>query len=192
MPVSQLRWVTFVAFGIAAGLGALSAQTVNRWIFTMVGNPGVYENGISRPDPDTSHNGLPSVYVRSRIATPDDEGAFGQTVPGDSYRGKRVRFHAFVKVENVSSWAGLWMRIIQDAASFSASSVDDMKDRPLQGTKDWQQYDVVLDAMPNTALIAYGIRLHGSGTVWLGGDTKLEIVSQQVPTTGRLQFTIPR
>jgi hypothetical protein len=48
-----------------------------------------------------------------------------------NYLGKRVRFSAAVKTEDVQSWAGLWMRVDKGSQTVE---FDNMQDRPLKGT----------------------------------------------------------
>ena len=56
---------------------------------------------------------------------------------------------------------------------------DNMQDRPIMGTSDWQQYEVVLDVSENGVQIAFGILLAGKGQVWLD-EVQLELVSTPV------------
>lgn len=176
----MVRWTLLVILLCSPGV---YAQILNRWNFIMVGKPNDYQNGVGRPDPETTHNGAPSIYIRSRIALPEEEGTFIQTIDADPYRGKRIRFHAFVKSENVSTWAGLWMRIIFDPSTGSAIETDNMENRPIRGTTDWNEYAVVLNVAPMAARVAYGITLHGAGNIWLS-EAKVEVVGQEIPTTG--------
>ena len=61
-------------------------------------------------------------------------------------------------------------------------SFDNMQDRPIVGTTDWQKYEVILDVPEDGAQIAIGIVLSGKGQVWLS-NVQFEIVSSRVPTT---------
>jgi hypothetical protein len=60
---------------------------------------------------------------------------------------------------------------------------DNMQDRPITHTKDWQNYAVVLDVPQDATGIFFGVLLDGPGTVWLNGG-KVELVGSDVPTTG--------
>jgi hypothetical protein len=105
----------------------------------------------------------------------------------EPYQGKRVRFSANVKADNVADWAGLWMRI--DDVNHRTNGVskvlgfDNMQRRPIKGTGGWKSYSVVLDVPEAATGIALGILLSGSGAVWLNG-AKLEVVGNDVATTG--------
>jgi hypothetical protein len=42
-----------------------------------------------------------------------------------------------------------------------------MQDRPISGTRDWYDVDIVLNVPPESESISFGILLQGTGTVWL-------------------------
>jgi hypothetical protein len=94
---------------------------------------------------------------------------------------------AYVKAKDVENAAGLWMRIesIDGNGNYSLSS--DLMNRPIKGTNDWKQCEVVLD-VPNegSAAISFGAMLAGKGQVWVD-DFKFEIVDNSVKTTGRVR-----
>ncbi len=91
-----------------------------------------------------------------------------------------------MKSENVSDWAGLWMRIDGSATDPAKKTLafDNMMDRPIKGTTGWQSYEVVLDVPQNATGIFFGILLSGTGEVWLSG-VKFEVVDSTIPITGR-------
>lgn len=84
-------------------------------------------------------------------------------IPGD-YLGKRIIYSAYVKSENVNSWAGLWMRT--DSKKQSCLTFDNMQNRSIQGTNDWKKYEVVLDIPDSTTHISFGLLLAGTGKVY--------------------------
>ena len=103
-----------------------------------------------------------------------------QGIKADDYRGKRVRLSGYVKGENIAQYAGLWLRV--DGAGYSLN-FDNMSNRPIKGTTDWKKYEVVLDVPEESIAIAFGILLRGEGQVWID-DLQLEVVGQDMPTTG--------
>ncbi len=142
--------------------------------------PGSYETGI---DPQAMYNGHASACLRSK--EPVSAKFFGtlmQDFRADKYRGKRVRFSAFVKSEGIEGWAGLWMRV--DKGNEGGVAFDNMQDRPIKGTTGWQKYEVVLDVPQDATRISFGVLLAGPGTVWLNG-VNFEVVGSGVPTTGK-------
>ena len=63
---------------------------------------------------------------------------------------------------------------------------DNMQNRAIKGTTDWQFYEVVLDVAPEATAIAFGVLLSGAGRVWLN-DFQFEEVSNEVKTTSAQQ-----
>jgi hypothetical protein len=61
-------------------------------------DPASYEFGI---DQAIAHTGQASGFIRSKIDVPQGFGALMQHTVADSYRGKRVRFSAYLKTEGV-------------------------------------------------------------------------------------------
>lgn len=141
--------------------------------------PADYETGV---DPQASHNGFPSAYLKSKPTVGDGFGTLNQGFRSGQYAGKRVRLSAFVKAEGVGDWAGLWMRV--DSGSHRGVRFDNMQDRPIRGTTDWNPYKVVLDVPQDATNIAIGVLLNKSGTVWIN-SVKFEIVGDDVPATGK-------
>jgi hypothetical protein len=60
---------------------------------------------------------------------------------------------------------------------------DNMQNRAVKGTTDWQRYDVVLDVAEEAGAIAFGILLSGRGQGWISG-IRFEPVGRDVETTG--------
>ncbi|RSL35241.1 AraC family transcriptional regulator [Salibacterium salarium] len=146
------------------------------WIMTGEA-PSDYETGL---DNRIVHSGTYSAYLRSK-----DEKAWGfatlmQQIKSDRYRGERIRFSAFVKSEDVKGSAGLWMRI--DHSSGEVLAFDNMMNRPIKGTNEWNRYSVVLDVPVKSEVIAIGMLLNGHGHIWMD-DLCFEIVDETVPVT---------
>jgi hypothetical protein len=127
-----------------------------------------------------SQEGKASAYLASGTPPPDGFGTLMQSFGADSYRGRRLRMTGFVKAEAVDGWAGLWMRV--DGPQQPSLGFDNMQDRPIKGTGDWQRCDVVLDVPQESTQIAFGILLHGGGKVYLD-NVSFEVVPSSVPTT---------
>ncbi len=141
-----------------------------------------------RVDRTVKHTGKASGSIKSTATEPTWYGAFTQAFKPDDFRGKRLRMTAYVKSKDVENHAGLWMRIeaIDGKGNYSLSS-DFMGDRPIKGTNDWKQYEVVLDVpKEDSAQIFFGVLLAGKGQVWVD-DFKFEAVDKAVKTTGRVR-----
>jgi hypothetical protein len=113
----------------------------------------------------------------------DAFGTLMHMAPSSPYNGKRIRFTANVRTEDVQNGAGLWLRI--DGPGGSVLGFDNMMNRPILGTTAETQYAVVLDVPQNAAAIALGILIKGQGRAWIRAP-KVEIVGEDVPVTGTL------
>lgn len=152
-------------------------EKIKGW-FLSGGNPFLYEMGI---DQKIVHQGKASGYLKSK--TVQDSGEFAtmmQEFRADRYKGKRVKLSGFIKTENVQSFCGLWMRV--DSSLEDVLQFDNMSNRPIIGTNNWNQYSIVLDIPDNSATISFGVMLMGKGHVWMDGLT-FEEVDESVPTT---------
>ncbi len=137
-----------------------------------------YEAGI---DPTTPYKGKSSGYIKAIGEECKGFGTLTQMFKADAYRNKRMRFAAVVKSERVAIWTGLWMRI-DGPEDGKALGFDNMLNRPIQGTTDWQKCEVVLDVPQESVYVAFGILLAGSGQAWLS-DVSFEEVGTAVPVT---------
>ncbi|HET9314327.1 MAG TPA: AraC family transcriptional regulator, partial [Vicinamibacteria bacterium] len=136
-----------------------------------------YESGVEKGGGRAGK----AAFIRGRSASAAGFGTLMQSIAADDYRGQRVRFSAEVKAAGVAQWAGLWMRV--DAGS-TPLAFDNMSQRPIKDTRDWERYDVVLDVPAQAQGIAFGLLLSGPGQVWMSG-LRLEAVGPDVATTDR-------
>ena len=75
---------------------------------------------------------------------------------------------------------GAWVRI--DKENGDLVQFDNMENRSIIGTTDWNYYTIVLDVPEESTAINFGVLLVGSGEVWIDG-IKFEEVDLSVPTT---------
>lgn len=155
---------------------AVPASHAPKGWFMAGSKPDNYQTGV---DQAMVENGLPSAFLKSAVP---DTGGFGtlmQSISAKDYAGKRVRLHAWVRSQDISSWAGLWMRVDKGNTSVA---FDNMQNRPIKGTQMWEAGDVVLDIPQNATRISMGILLTGAGEVWMN-DVTFEVVGNEVPVT---------
>ena len=136
-------------------------------------------------DRDVVLNKKPSACVTSLINEPKGFGVINQAISADDYLGKRLKLSGYLKTKNVKDWAGLWMRV---DGHDSVLAFDNMENRPVKGTADFQPYSIVLDVPMNSKEIKIGAMLAGSGTVWVS-NLALDAVSKDVPTTHKEDVT---
>ena len=163
------------ALGLALAGLALSAMPAG-WVVAGTA-PGDYEFAV---DSTTAASGKRSASITAKPdARPEGFGTLMQTIAADDYRGSRWRLSAYMRTEGASR-AQMWMRI--DGPLHKVLGFDNMGSRPVTGTSEWTQYDIVLDVPPESIAIAFGFFLSGGGKVW-ADSFRLEKVAATVPTT---------
>ncbi len=131
-------------------------------------------------DRKTFHKEASSCLLKSKIEKPTGFGTLMQDFSANKYLGKRMKLSAFVKAEKVEGWAGLWMKV--EGAGHDVLGFDNMKNRAIKGTLDWEKVDIILDVPKDSKIIAFGILLSGKGSVWID-DVKFEEVDKNVEVT---------
>lgn len=139
--------------------------------------PQDYDMGIDR---EVSHSGRSSGFIASKAEEPRPFGTLMQAFKADSHIGKRLRLSGYIKAEVAEGWAGLWMRV--DGPTGTSLAFDNMQDRPVRGTQDWQRHEIVLDVPEGGTNIAFGVLLAGRGRIWID-DFDFEVVGDDVPVT---------
>jgi len=137
----------------------------------------------------STYRGSRVVRLRLRDSVADAVG-FGtlmQSISATRYAGRRVRFAAALRTHEVSDWAGLWLRV--DIAS-GPHEIDNMHDRPLTQTTEWQEPSVVLDIPQEAASLHFGVLLSGAGAVDLA-QPRFETVGADVPVTSTPSPPLP-
>lgn len=146
------------------------------WIMTGE-SPFDYETGL---DNRIVHTGNYSAYLRSKDEKARSFATLMQQIKSDQYKGERIRFSAFVKSIDVREAAGLWMRV--DHSSGEVLAFDNMMNRPIIGTNEWNHFSIVLDVPVKSEVISFGIILNGPGQIWMD-KLGFEIVDDSVPVT---------
>ncbi|MEM7363934.1 MAG: hypothetical protein AAF525_07900 [Pseudomonadota bacterium] len=131
-------------------------------------------------------------YIRSNretiegVGTLEGFGTVMQDVKPDLYLGKRIRLSGSLRAQDVSEWAGLWLRVDDP----NTQTLDNMRDRAVKGSTDWEQFTAVLDVPTDAKNIALGVHLTGTGCVWID-SLSFEVVDKNVPLT-KAPSTDPR
>ncbi|MEC8325119.1 MAG: hypothetical protein VX100_03235 [Pseudomonadota bacterium] len=113
-----------------------------------------------------SENGIATIKRISDTYNDESFATWYEYFEPSQFVGKRVQFNAQVKTENVTDgYAGVWMRV---DGKLKNLEYDNMKDRGVKGSTDWQTYSVVLDITDEQSKhIAFGGLLSGNGQVWI-------------------------
>lgn len=136
-------------------------------------------------DPDTRHtsNSAPSIHIKGPFVSDTSDTIFNAVAANGTYKktdnssstqyivddssvlyGKRVRVTFWLKTRGVTGWVGTFVIIL--GADGRHMQYDDMSDRPVRGTTDWQQYEIVTDLPKEPCIIYLGPDLYGPGEVW--------------------------
>lgn len=147
--------------------------------------PGWFLNG-SHPnsyivglDSSQIHVAPVSSYIKSNEPEIPGFGGMMQSFEAKDYRGKRVRFSAWIRTADVSKSANIWMRVDGPQGPIKFDNIDN---RAPHGTKNWQPFAAVLD-IPDEAMGIYiGFFVAGTGQAWFN-DPKFEVVDTNVHET---------
>src|SRR5687767_8853262 len=143
-----------IALLAAAVIGpAAAAQVPPGWRVTPTDGASI--------DREIRHGGAASAVVRGT----GEITSLRQSVQPDDYKGKRVRYSAWVRTESTDQ-AILWMRV-DGEGPMQALAFDNMSERPITGTNDWRRHEIVLDVPPAATFVIFGILLGGNGRAWI-------------------------
>jgi C-terminal processing protease CtpA/Prc len=124
---------------------------------------GEYEVAL---DSSVAHGGRTSARITGRFAHAMIVAWVGQPIRADTYRGKRVRLTAWMKVANVRG-IGAFVDISADGG-FAGPVPDAVPDAPpLLGSSDWVLVGTEFVVPPTALILRLRPSLDGSGTVWI-------------------------
>jgi hypothetical protein len=171
MKVHAMLAALMAAISLTA-LAAAPEPLPPAWILTGM-HPQKFAAGV---DQDLGVKG--AKFLRNKADDPNAWAALAQPISAQNYLGQRIRFRAFMKTQDVSGWAGLWMRV--DNRAGRSIAFYNSADKPVKGTTDWQERSVVLDVPQDSAVIVFGVTSNGRGEVWID-RLGFEQVGQDVP-----------
>jgi len=89
-----------------------------------------------------------------------------QAIDATPFRGRRVRFKAFVRKESglPAASANLWLRVDRDANK--TGFFDNMSGHPIRAS-EWKEYEIVGDIDDDAVVINFGLLLIGQGKAWI-------------------------
>lgn len=163
---------------ICGGFPMDNSAKIKEWLFTGTA-PEKFEAGI---DNKIYNTGTKSATLKSIADSleADEYATIMQQFSARNFLGKRARFSGFVKTLEVDGRCGLWMRI--DNALGVTLKLDNMQNRAITGTTEWNHYSCVLDVPETSGVISIGVLLNGTGQVWLD-NANFQEVDCSVPTT---------
>jgi hypothetical protein len=82
---------------------------------------------------------------------------------GMAFTGRTIQLRGYLRTEDVSGFAGLWMR--EDGES-AVLEFDNMQSRHLKGTTDWTEYSISLPVNADAKELVFGFLGAGTGKIW--------------------------
>ncbi len=164
------------------------------------------KDGFFTVDLDTNtlrtSTSAPAIHIKGPIGaaamggqppTPNDDHAFWNSDnsastlcvvgPGSPLLGKHICVTGWLKCSNVQKWASAFLLIpTREFNSKGWSRVDNMSDRPMLGTTDWQPVKFVTDVPAQPCAIYFGPDLYGPGELW-GDDFQIRLADPGNPIT---------
>jgi len=162
-------------------------EQVTGWMLSGA-NPELYQ---FHTDDKVFHSGKRSGVIFSTTASANN-GQFATMMQGfqaADYKGKRLKMSCYLKTAEATK-CGAWMRI--DNATGDTIQFDNMDQRSVTGTTEWNHYSIILDVPEEGDSIYFGVLLIGTGKVWADGF-RFEEVNDKVPSTNMLsQERLPK
>ncbi len=149
------------------------------WYLTGRSNYG-FTGGIDKTE---THQGQPVFFLRNERHEAGTA-ALGQFVAAEPYRGKRVRYSAWLRCENVVGSASISLFVSDEREMpIEMRGLETLRARgALKATTGWSHRDIVLNVPDLAHTLQFGFYLYGPGEARFSG-LELQIVGDDVPTT---------
>lgn len=170
-------WTTIVLLLFVLNKEKPTQELPSRW-YSAGSHSENYAMGI---DKKTFRTGTRSAFIESIVGETEGFGTLMQVCPANQYLGRKVRFNGYIKTENVSDCAAIWLRIVGEAVHSEGIEMVEFKntcDATMTGTNDWEKIEIVLYVPIRSQLLNFGALLAGSGKIWFD-DFQIEIDSEQ-------------
>jgi C-terminal processing protease CtpA/Prc len=118
--------------------------------------------GTFSVDSQVVHGGRWSLRIERKDDSPQGFTAVSKMVPVD-FAGTKLELRGFLRTENISGFAGLWMREDDDGGPVA---FDNMERRKLKGTTEWIEYSIELPLEKAAKRLTFGVLGAGTGRVW--------------------------
>ncbi len=135
-------------------------QGFDGWIIAG-SSPQDYTRSIEPGDAGTH-----MVYVKNAVEQPRGNIVLQQIVNAYDYRAKTVRLSGMLRADGIAQQASLYL---------THGRVGNTRiERTIQGTTDWQTYDMTFYVPDEPGRIEFGLTLLGPGSIWLR-DVRLAV-----------------
>jgi hypothetical protein len=118
--------------------------------------------GTISVDGENVHGGRWSVRLERDANSAGRFSTITKSIPID-FTGSQIEWRGFLRVDNVSEFAGLWMR--QDGDS-PGLAFENMQQRQVKNTEGWVEFSITLPLHPNAKQLFFGVLIGGTGKAW--------------------------
>jgi len=108
------------------------------------------------------HGGRGAARIERTAASANEFSSITKSIPID-FSGSTIELRGYLRTEDVSGFAGLWMREDGDTPTLA---FDNMGNRQLKGTTDWASYSIKLPLVAEASKLFIGVLVLGTGKAW--------------------------
>jgi C-terminal processing protease CtpA/Prc len=144
-------------------------QTVQKILGFEEENGGLLPTGWSGGPPGTVsadnkvvHSGQWSVRLERRADSQSSFSTLTKSLPMD-FLGSQIELRGFLRPNDVSDFAGLWMREDGEGKTLAFTNMQDQK---VHGTREWTEYSITLPLNRDATKLYFGVLLSGTGVAW--------------------------
>jgi len=164
---------SFLLFAMAFILNAAGFDTPKGW-FKGAGHPPKYDIGV---DTGAGLNGSNAGTIKSILPYIDGSGKLAQRFKAGKLAGHKIRMTGYMKSKDVIVYAMFWLNAIKlEGEKAKNLAYENMMDRPIVGTTDWTEYEIILSVPAEANYMVIGAWLTGTGQIWID-DLKFEILA---------------
>ena len=128
------------------------------------------------------HSGHGAVRLERNPQSTGGFSTINQVIDID-FAGSTLELRGFLRTENVSEFAGLWMR---EDGEQNNLAFDNMEGQNLKGTTEWKEYSIVLPLKPEARKLNFGVLLVGTGKAW-ADDLQLLVDGKPVAQAAKIE-----
>jgi hypothetical protein len=148
--------------------------------------PGWYANppGTVSADDQAAHSGHWSVRMERNARSPSTTSYITRMLP-INFHGGVIELRGFLRLQDVSDFAGLWMR---EDAHGQMLAFENMRSQKVNGSREWAEYHITLPVDAKAEELYFGVVLSGTGTLWVDD---LQLLVDGKPIAQPMQPSMP-
>ena len=139
--------------------------------------------GTFAVDGQIVHGGRWALRIERDENSPAGFTSVTKMIPVD-FAGTSLELRGFLRTQDVSQFAGLWMREDSDSGGVA---FDNMQGRQLRGTTEWTEYSITLPLEKSAKRLYFGVLAAGVGKVW-ADDLRLLVDGRPIENEPRIEL----